>query len=711
MPSAVSVLSAALVLGCAHVAASSWTGPLSVDGALDCALRSLAWEYGQHLGGLLGAAPAMASPFRTLFDALRLSEDCGTVPPPLSSRSTSRRARRLHDSVANATYYADPVHGNDNNAGTFSSPFLTIERALSASRVGPTPAAIVLREGTFFLQDTLVLTPGDSGLSISAFSGESATLSAGAPLVNLSWVRSAAPPSPPLSQPVTGSLLAWNGSSCVSDPGDSHPDVCVPLGRTSDAVACAQACMSSAACTGYTWHDNSTGAWYEWCYARLDGYDAPDHKAGHVSGWKIEPVVIWSAQVPQSIGSFDQLFYWDGKRTLGRAVRSRWPNANPEIDIAPVGYTSAAEWLPPAAFPPPREVHLATPNRSSYDPFFPFFQWGWEGTVGNFTTGSFWGTHNPPAGAQFKVPTGVVMPQSAPNVSSWDLSAAVVHALHCDSWGDWAFSVDPFPSVPINGTLKFSRGGWQEARGCASGAGFFVENIPQLLDASGEWYFDAQTRTLTMAFNESSPPTANGTFLIASQLVTILNVTGSALDPVVGIQIGPNLTFSHTSVDFDLPYMVPSGGDWSFRAGGAVTLIGTSGANVQGCTFSRVGGNGLFIGGFGRRCTVQANEFSFTGASAIVVAGFGGDGVTGGLPDYPEGTTVAGNLGRELGVFVKQSGFLYSAVSANHTITGNVFFNGPRAGININDGFGGGHVISANLACNFVRETSDHGAY
>lgn len=39
---------------------------------------------------------------------------------------------------------------------------------------------------------------------------------------------------------------------------------------------------------------------------------------------------------------------------------------------------------------------------------------------------------------------------------------------------------------------------------------------------------------------------------------------------------------------------------------------------------------------------------------------------------------------------------------------GNIFFNGPRSGININDGFGGGNVFQFNLLFNWVRETSDH---
>lgn len=35
-------------------------------------------------------------------------------------------------------------------------------------------------------------------------------------------------------------------------------------------------------------------------------------------------------------------------------------------------------------------------------------------------------------------------------------------------------------------------------------------------------------------------------------------------------------------------------------------------------------------------------------------------------------------------------------------------FNGPRSGININDGFGGNNMIKKNLLFNWVRETSDH---
>jgi hypothetical protein len=51
------------------------------------------------------------------------------------------------------------------------------------------------------------------------------------------------------------------------------------------------------------------------------------------------------------------------------------------------------------------------------------------------------------------------------------------------------------------------------------------------------------------------------------------------------------------------------------------------------------------------------------------------------------------------------------AKTAQSIVSGNVFFNGPRAGINANDGFGGGDVISHNLVFSTCRESGDHGPF
>ena len=61
----------------------------------------------------------------------------------------------------------------------------------------------------------------------------------------------------------------------------------------------------------------------------------------------------------------------------------------------------------------------------------------------------------------------------------------------------------------------------------------------------------------------------------------------------------------------------------------------------------------------------------------------GVDGRGGNQPRY---TAVVGNLVREVGLYQKQSGHWAQHLTARTTLTGNVFFNGPHASINFNDG-------------------------
>ena len=58
-------------------------------------------------------------------------------------------------------------------------------------------------------------------------------------------------------------------------------------------------------------------------------------------------------------------------------------------------------------------------------------------------------------------------------------------------------------------------------------------------------------------------------------------------------------------------------------------------------------------------------------------------------------------------VFFRASSAWFQAKSMQTTLRHNLFFSGPRAGINFNDGFGGGNVIDSNLLFNFCRESSD----
>lgn len=79
--------------------------------------------------------------------------------------------------------------------------------------------------------------------------------------------------------------------------------------------------------------------------------------------------------------------------------------------------------------------------------------------------------------------------------------------------------------------------------------------------------------------------------------------------------------------------------------------------------------------------------------------------------EQPRGTVVSNNLVRELGIWQKQSSMWFQAVTAQTQLIDNVHFNGPRAGVNFNDGFGGGDLMKGNLIANCVRESGDHGPF
>ena len=119
---------------------------------------------------------------------------------------------------------------------------------------------------------------------------------------------------------------------------------------------------------------------------------------------------------------------------------------------------------------------------------------------------------------------------------------------------------------------------------------------------------------------------------------------------------------------------------------------------------------------YNRRAVVAENEFFSIGETAITqwghsdgspVPGMGPDATAG---NQPRGTRVVRNLVHELGLWTKQNSFYFQSSSFGNHLEGNLAFNGPRAGINFDDGMGGGSTITRNVLANFCRESSDHGS-
>ena len=92
-----------------------------------------------------------------------------------------------------ANYFVSPS-GADTNPGTLEQPFATPQRAQQAARQanGREPVAVFLREGTYYLPETLTFTAEDSGVQAApvvyqAYRKEPVVISGGARLKDLKW--------------------------------------------------------------------------------------------------------------------------------------------------------------------------------------------------------------------------------------------------------------------------------------------------------------------------------------------------------------------------------------------------------------------------------------------------------------------------------------------------------------------------------------------
>lgn len=787
----------------------------------DCLVRELGWLFAQ----------AVAPPYRanvglkSVYDAMQLdscnltqkvprpsvadvwvppdfspnvpsqsSLAAGTLPQQPLTPAARAQGRSGDRNSANITVYVDPSSGDDANPGTLVRPVKSIERGLAVVRaVGrEVPRTVVLRAGTHVLNAAVVLTPADSGLTITNYPNETAVVSGGT-LLSPQW--SVLPPSPsprappPLKQ-TQPPFTIYNDSDAVfakARAGRDTPGVTF-IGTFASADLCLQAVLSSPKATEYgafTWSPPTAGAFALNCHAVLGNPDWPRHTmAGFISGYRdappappspsppppgppippTPPVTILVAQLPTTVSDVP------GLRINGRrAIRARYPNINdPELHMArnPLDgwITARTAWVPPATegegAPTPATEVLVT-NED-----WPGVEWPMNQSVGvplsqsgaGGQGGFYLGLGGPcqgdvfpgygymcaanggPRGAgQHRHPIGMGYTTAVlPNLPYRNASSAVVHAWRPAHWFTVQWEVagaEPATFGPTSsdgngtgpsGTFHFSRGGFQGGEGFDSAAEWFIENVREELDAPNEFYFDPTTHQLFYVVNSTAEINVSRAEFVATRHPVLFDVQGEDGDPVVGVTLR-GLVLRDTVHTYLDPHGLPSGGDWALQYVGAVRGNHTRDLRVERNLFTRLGGLGVALYGRNNRTAIIDNEFEFLGGSAVTLwgrtsAALNFNGSRGELPwsDHPNGpdsrrldcpldVTIQGNVANDLGIWQKQSSFVFQAVSARTVIEGNVVYNLPRAAINLNDGHGGGDRISRNFLANTCRESGDHG--
>jgi len=398
-----------------------------------------------------------------------------------------------------------------------------------------------------------------------------------------------------------------------------------------------------------------------------------------------------------------------------RAVRVRYPHADTETSHFPYGWMmQTSSYLPGKKYPPSETLLVTTPVRSD-NLEFQLYSQRLGGACSVFTPpSSYWCSSNSSGGAAtiFETPSGIVY-------ESWtflDYPApatphkGVMQMFHPYHWASWMYQIDDIN--PFTNTMTWSYGGFQGARGSGSGNGnggeWYIENIFEYLDTQNEFYYDDENQMLYYYYNGTGAPPSDFQ-LVATNLKTLIDIQGDQSDPVQNITI-QGVKFTAAAYTYLDPHGVPSGGDWAMQRIAAVQCEGCEGLKIVGCQFMRLDGNGLLLSGYNRDVEINYNEFAWLGDSSVVLWGYS-RGVDGSDGNQPRFTSIVGNTMREMGIFEKQSSGVFQAIACQTYIADNLVYNGPRALINFNDGFGGGNEIVNNLLFNPNRETSDQGPF
>lgn len=299
-----------------------------------------------------------------------------------------------------------------------------------------------------------------------------------------------------------------------------------------------------------------------------------------------------------------------------------------------------------------------------------------------------------------------------------------LHAMHASDWGDFHYR---FTGKDESGNLQME-GGWQNNRkSVLHKQNRMVENIFEELDAPGEWFFDARSRTLY--YYPLPGEVVSDVVFETPRLKHLVELRGTSASPVRNITF-EGITFTQTDRTFMEPYEPLLRSDWTIYRGGAILLEGTENCHLINCDFHHLGGNAVFFSKYNRRSSVSGSHFYQVGASAICWVG-SPDAVRSPAfeygksvpvpeidralgpktPDYPAHCSAFDNLIHHIGLFEKQTTGIELSMCQYITVSHNSIYHTPRAGINVSEGTWGGHLIEYNDVFDTVKETGDHGAF
>lgn len=314
---------------------------------------------------------------------------------------------------------------------------------------------------------------------------------------------------------------------------------------------------------------------------------------------------------------------------------------------------------------------------------------------------------------------------SPERVARWkNPEGGYIRALHHAEWGGNSYIIT---GKTADNRLLYQWVGDNNRGSEMHAAKRMVENIFEELDAPKEWYYNKQTGELYF-YPERETDLKKPFELIVNP--EIIRLIGSDIKhPIRGVTV-EGISFTNTARTlFTGKYERILRGDWGIVRSGVLYLENAEQITVRNCRFDHIGGNAITMSGYNSGHKVDYNDFTCIGATGVLVSGLvdavrnpseydndchkttiGDFEIGPKTEDFPRDIVISNNYFYDIGVYEKQTAAVCLSISRDITVERNTVHHTSRAGININNGTFGGHVIEDNDIFDCVTETADHGA-
>ena len=266
----------------------------------------------------------------------------------------------------------------------------------------------------------------------------------------------------------------------------------------------------------------------------------------------------------------------------------------------------------------------------------------------------------------------------------WSISRIAVKEINADE--NQLFTVD---SIGARNPEFFNIDNWEP------NPRYFLENAPEFLDADFEWIFQPDSKKLILKLPENVTPENYQIFIPVSE--GLISIAGKENQPVKNIHFeGITFQFSKWEIPekgycgvqachFD-PRPLNKG--WAVVPA-AITSVWAENITFSGCTFTSLGGSGVWFGTGSKNCKVINSELVDISGNGIMI-GEGQDRIVNGEPWWksaPEQVALANTIENctvtECGAQFYGAVGIWCGLTAETTIKNNKIFNLPYTGVSV----------------------------